>query len=208
MSTKESIKFIILEIKDFINCLITFIKHIPGYYKLYTWYEYDPMTYDFIVYHYQRVLDERTKRMSKPTYRWEDVISELDEYYEDIYKEEIEILEKEIERLEKKNENTLPLRGLRAQINPIDDACGVNKDGWILVEDRLPYIYEESNTSDVVLVQGYDKDIDYYWQAMGWYAAEPKQWFFAECKNTDKHIDWIDIIAWQPLPEDYKKEKM
>lgn len=80
-------------------------------------------------------------------------------------------------------------------------------DGWISVDDQLPYVYGETNTSDTVLVQGYDKNVDYYWQAMGWYAAEPKQWFFAECKNTDKPIDWIDIIAWQPLPEDYKKEK-
>lgn len=103
MGVKDTIQFIIEEIKDFINHLITFIKQIPGYYKLYTWYEYDPMTYDFIVYHYERVLCERTKRMSKPTYDWRDVVMELDEYYEDIYKEEIEILEKEIKRLEKNN---------------------------------------------------------------------------------------------------------
>lgn len=81
------------------------------------------------------------------------------------------------------------------------------ENGWIPVDRRLPEVYGETNTSDTVLVQGYDKNLDYYWQAMGFYAAEPKQWFFAECKNTDKPIDWIDIIAWQPLPEDYKKEK-
>lgn len=100
MTTKEKIEFTISEIKDFIKGLITFIKQIPGYYKLYTWYEYDPMTYDFIVHHYQCVLSERTKRMSKPTYYWQDVVMELDEWYEDAYKEEIECLEKEIERLE------------------------------------------------------------------------------------------------------------
>ena len=88
-------------IKDFIKELITFIKYIPGYYKLHQWYGYDPLTYDFIVYHYEKVLCNRTKRMSKPTYRWEDVISELDEWYEERYKEKIEAYEKEIERLEK-----------------------------------------------------------------------------------------------------------
>lgn len=81
------------------------------------------------------------------------------------------------------------------------------KIGWIPIENKMPLIYADTNTSDIVLVQGYDAEIDYYWQAMGYYAEEPKQWFFAECKNTDKPIDWIDIIAWQPLPEDYKKEK-
>jgi hypothetical protein len=101
MTTKEKIEFTISEIKDFIKDLITFIKQIPGYYKLYTWYEYDPMTYNFIVYHYERVLCERTKRMSKPTYYWEDVVSELDDWYDEVYREEIERLEKEIDRLEK-----------------------------------------------------------------------------------------------------------
>ena len=89
-------------IKDFIEELTTFIKHIPGYYKLHQWYGYDPLTYDFIVHNYETVLSNRTKRMSKPTYHWKDVVSELDEYYEEIYSEEIERLEKEIERLEEK----------------------------------------------------------------------------------------------------------
>jgi hypothetical protein len=101
MGARDTIQFIIKEIRDIIKHLITFINQIPGYYKLYTWYEYDPMDYDFIVHHYQCVLSNRTKRMSKPTYHWRDVVSELDEWYEDVYREKIEILEKEIERLEK-----------------------------------------------------------------------------------------------------------
>ena len=75
--------------------------------------------------------------------------------------------------------------------------------GWIPVSESLPKIYDDTCTSEIVLVQGYDKEIDYDWQAMGWYAEEPKQWYFAECKNTDKPINWIDIIAWQPLPQPY-----
>lgn len=178
----SDLRFILSKVKEFIKGLITFIKQIPGYYKLYTWYEYDPMTYDFIVFHYQKVLCNRTKRMSKPTYNWEDVTMELDMYYESIYQEEIERLEESIRRLEKEKQ-------------------------WILVKDQLPTIYEESKASDTVLVQGYDKETNFFWQAMGWYSDESKQWYFAECKNTDKQIDWINIIAWQPLPKDLKMWK-
>ena len=87
----------------------------------------------------------------------------------------------------------------------------INKDcyikynnGWIFCIEQLPPIYEDTNTSEVVLIQGYDKECNYYWQSMGWYSEESKQWFFAECKNTDKPIDWIDVVAWQPLPENCK----
>ena len=68
----------------------------------------------------------------------------------------------------------------------------------------MPEIHKETNSSEIVLVQGYDKDIDFFWQAMGWYSDATKQWYFSECKNTDKSIDWIDIIAWRYLPEDLK----
>jgi hypothetical protein len=77
---------------------------------------------------------------------------------------------------------------------------------WIPVSERLPEVFEDTKSSDVVLVCGYDKAIDYSWQAMGFYVDEVKRWFFAECKNTDKPIDWIDIVAWQPLPEPYREK--
>lgn len=78
---------------------------------------------------------------------------------------------------------------------------------WIPCSERLPKIYDDTCTSEIVLVQGYDKEIDYDWQAMGWYTDEAKQWYFAECKNTDKQIDWIDIIAWMPLPQPYTESR-
>ena len=82
-----------------------------------------------------------------------------------------------------------------------------NNDGWIPCSERLPKVYEDTKSSDVVLVCGYDKERDYSWQAMGFYVHTDaiKRWFFAECKDTDKPIDWIDIIAWQPLPQPYRR---
>jgi hypothetical protein len=79
-------------------------------------------------------------------------------------------------------------------------------DGWIPCSEWLPEVYEDTKSSDVVLVCGYDEESDYSWQAMGFYVHTEaiKRWFFAECKDTDKYIDWIDIVAWQPLPAPYK----
>ena len=79
---------------------------------------------------------------------------------------------------------------------------------WIPCSERLPETHEDTKSSDVVLVCGYDKKIDFSWQAMGFYVNTNviKRWFFAECKDTETPIDWIDIIAWMPLPEPYKGE--
>lgn len=85
----------------------------------------------------------------------------------------------------------------------------VRSNGWIPCSKELPKVYEDTKSSDVVLVCGYDKKRDYSWQAMGFYVHTEgiKRWFFAECKDTDKPIDWIDIVAWQPLPEPYEEKK-
>lgn len=63
--------------------LFNFIKAIKGFWKLYNDYEYDGETIEFIIENYEKVLDSRTKTMSKPTYYANDVISELDEWYEE-----------------------------------------------------------------------------------------------------------------------------
>ncbi|PNX50616.1 MAG: hypothetical protein BV456_06115 [Thermoplasmata archaeon M8B2D] len=103
----------------------------------------------------------------------------------------------------------LPYDGYETTLETIETSIKAleekKNNRWIPVNEKLPKIYEDTNTSEIVFVQGYDKEADYEWQAMGWYAEEPKQWFFAECKSTDKPIDWINIIAWQPLPEPYKE---
>lgn len=104
-------------------------------------------------------------------------------------------------------DNRIGRKALEYLLEDIEEANEQYKNNWIPCSERLPKIYEDTCTSEIVLVQGYDKILDYEWQAMGWYAEETKQWYFAECKNTDKPINWIDIIAWQPLPEPYKGEE-
>lgn len=79
------LKFRLTLLKENINELLLFIKWIPGYYKLHTNYGYEPDTYDFIICNYERVLCETTKTMSKPTYCWRSVVSEIDRYYEEMY---------------------------------------------------------------------------------------------------------------------------
>lgn len=67
--------------------LLLFVKYLPGYYKLHTNYGYEPDTYDFIIDNYEKVLCERTKVLSKPTYHWRIVVNEIDRYYEEMYEE-------------------------------------------------------------------------------------------------------------------------
>lgn len=81
-------RFRLYLLKETISELLLFIRYLPGYYKLHTNYGYEPDTYDFIIDNYEKVLCNTTKTMSKPTYHWKSVVSEIDRYYEEIYKEE------------------------------------------------------------------------------------------------------------------------
>ena len=81
---KLRLHFLLEDIKE----LLLFIKYIPGYYKLHKNYGYEPDIYDFIIENYVKVLCNTTKIMSKPTYYWKAVVSEIDRYYEEMYKEE------------------------------------------------------------------------------------------------------------------------
>lgn len=81
-------KFRLTLIIENIKELLLFIRYLPGYYKLHSDYGYTPDTYDFIIDNYEKVLCNTTKTMSKPTYCWRSVVSEIDRYYEEMYKEE------------------------------------------------------------------------------------------------------------------------
>ncbi len=71
------------------------------------------------------------------------------------------------------------------------------ENGWIPVSERLPEIkmpYEEC-----YLVT----DGRFCWMA---YYIREKEWIFADCTNCKNKIDWTGIVAWQPLPEQYKED--
>ena len=70
-------------IKENIKELFYFIKWIPGYIKLHREYGYEPDVYSYIIENYEKVLCNRTKVMSKPTYHWRDVVNEIDRWYEE-----------------------------------------------------------------------------------------------------------------------------
>lgn len=63
--------------------ILSFIKHIKSFFKLYCNYGYDGETIEFIIDNYEKVLCNRTKLMSKPTYYARDVIQQIDKWYEE-----------------------------------------------------------------------------------------------------------------------------
>lgn len=65
--------------KQFIN----FLKKIKSFWKLYVDYGYNGETIEFIIETYQDVLQSRTEIMSKPTYYLEDILQEIDRWYEE-----------------------------------------------------------------------------------------------------------------------------
>lgn len=61
---------------------LKFLTKIKSFWKFYQNYEYDGETVKFIIDNYQKVLCNRTKIMSKPTYYASDVITQIDNWYE------------------------------------------------------------------------------------------------------------------------------
>lgn len=61
---------------------LKFLTKIKSFWKFYQNYGYDGETVEFIIDNYESVLCNRTKTMSKPTYYFEDVLRELDNWYE------------------------------------------------------------------------------------------------------------------------------
>lgn len=76
---RQRLSFLKEDIKDF----FMFIKWLPAYHRLHRNYGYQPDTYSFIIENYTMVITERTNTMSKPTYHWQDVVSEIDRWYEE-----------------------------------------------------------------------------------------------------------------------------
>lgn len=76
-------KVFVKDVLEPIKRVLTFLVNIPSFWKFYQNYGYDGECVEFIIDNYERVLCNRTKTMSKPTYYLEDVLRELDNWYED-----------------------------------------------------------------------------------------------------------------------------
>lgn len=63
--------------------LLNFLTKAKSFWKLYKDYGYDGETIAFIIDTYEKLLCERTKTMSKPTYYLEDVLAEIDRWYDE-----------------------------------------------------------------------------------------------------------------------------
>lgn len=64
--------------------LFKFITKLKTFWKLYSDYGYCGETIRFIIENYEQVLKNRTKLMSKPTHHFENVIAQLDKWYEEV----------------------------------------------------------------------------------------------------------------------------
>lgn len=68
---------------DLMKQFLKFLTKVKSFWKLYQDYEYDGETIEFIIDTYEKLLCERTKTMSKPTYRLEGILNEIDRWYEE-----------------------------------------------------------------------------------------------------------------------------
>lgn len=60
---------------------LNFLTKLKSFWKLYKDYGYDGENMEFIIDTYEKLLCERTKTMSKPTYCLEDILAEIDKWY-------------------------------------------------------------------------------------------------------------------------------
>ena len=66
---------------DLMKQFLKFLTKIKSFWKFYQNYEYDGETVEFTIDTYEKLLCERTKTMSKPTYYLKDILAEIDKWY-------------------------------------------------------------------------------------------------------------------------------
>lgn len=68
---------------------LKFLTKLKGFWKIYSGYGYDGETVEFIIENYTKVLCNRTRLMSKPTYYARDVIAQIDDWFEKMGYEQV-----------------------------------------------------------------------------------------------------------------------
>lgn len=83
---------------------------------------------------------------------------------------------------------------IRSHMDEVDD-------DWIPVEERLPEA-EGKPFYDMQLVTIEDGEV-----CLGVYRNEEKEWWTRRNEGEEQYTNKHDVVAWQPLPKEYKTRK-
>lgn len=93
---------------------------LKGFWKIYSGYGYDGETVEFIIENYTKVLCNRTRLMSKPTYYARDVIAQIDDWFEEMGYEAVRNPYKKVKQIYDKFETALDIDELAKLILRLD----------------------------------------------------------------------------------------
>lgn len=114
---------------------LKFLTKLKGFWKIYYGYGYDGEIVGFIIENYTKVLCNRTKLMSKPTYYANDVIAQIDNWFEEMGYEPVRNPHKKAKQIYDRFETALDIDELAKLILRLD----VNLSD-IDVENLLDYL--------------------------------------------------------------------
>lgn len=129
---------------------LKFLTKIKSFWKFYQNYGYDGETVEFIIDNYQKVLCNRTKLMSKPTYYAKDVIAQIDNWYEETGYECVRNPHKKAKQIYDRFETALSDEKLAELILRLDvDLSKINAEQlWEYMQKKEKYLKPEVSTHD------------------------------------------------------------
>lgn len=129
---------------------LKFLTKIKSFWKFYQNYGYDGETVEFITGNYERVLCNRTKTMSKPTYYANDVITQIDNWYEEMGYEPVRNPCKKVKQIYDRFETALDIDELAELILRLDvDFSKIDTENLAeYLEKKEKYLKAEVSTHD------------------------------------------------------------
>lgn len=129
---------------------LKFLTKIKSFWKFYQNYEYDGEDVGFIIDNYQKILCNRTKLMSKPTYYASDVITQIDNWYEEMGYERVGNPHKKSKQIYDRFETTLSDEELAELILRLDvDLSKINTEQLCeYMQKKEKYLKPEVSTHD------------------------------------------------------------